>query len=1134
MPRIFDNIDKSLLPALQETIDYSKRADFCVGYFNLRDWKHLANHIQDWTGAEDNCVRLLVGMQRLPKEELKEALLLSEVDDPISTRKVYLLKRRLADEFRKQLTYGIPTNEDEEGLRVLVHQLKTGKVKVKLFLRYPLHAKLYLLFRKDPNNPITGYLGSSNLTLSGLSIQGELNIDVLDHDATQKLVQWFVERWEDKWCIDITAELIEIINESWAREDLLPPYYIYIKMAYHLAQEARMGINEYTIPKVFGEKLFEFQKKAVQIAAHHINKRDGVMIGDVVGLGKTLIGTALARIFEDDRSWETLIICPKNLVKMWNDYREKYGLRGRVLSSSKVIQKLHDLKRYRLIIIDESHNLRNREGKRYKAIEEYIEKNDSKVILLTATPYNKEYTDLSTQLRLFVPEHKDIGIRPDRLIKELGIYEFNLQHQCPARSLAAFEKSHYIDDWRELMRLYLVRRTRSFIMDNYAEIDQGNNRKFLRFEDGTKSYFPDRIPKTVKFKIDDSDPNDQYARLYADDIVDTIHKLSLPRYGIGNYFNENPPSQPTPKEEDILADLSRAGKRLMGFCRTNLFKRLESSGYSFLLSVERHILRNFIFLHAIENNLPIPIGQQDSIMLNPKVYDKDAEDLTESFDLDDENDDNSEIGDKYKPLRTEEEFRERARQIYNELSTTFKKRFKWIRSDLFIKTLGKNILYDARLLINNVLQACPVWDEKKDTKLESLEKLLCKKHPSNKIIIFSQFADTVDYVVDALKKRGVIKLEGATGNSADPTRIAYRFSPESNEKGNEISTEDELRIVISTDVLSEGQNLQDCAIIVNYDLPWAIIRLIQRAGRIDRIGQKANKIICYTFLPAEGVDRIIYLRDRLRNRLKENAEVVGTDEAFFEDDKDNQVIVDLYNEKAGIFDTDIEADVDLASMAYEIWNKAVKDNPELKNIIPKLPDVIYSSKSIRNQQKKPEGAIVYMQTSDDNDALAFINRNGENVTESQFEILNLSECKPDTQPVPKLHEHHELVHKGVKYIVQEQKYVGGQLGKRTGARYRIFERLKNYAEAIKDQLFATQSLNKAIEDIYKYPLRSSAKDILNRQLRSGISDHELADIVVTLYEEERLCIIQEEQRIKEPQIICSMGLVNCKEKQNGN
>ena len=121
--------------------------------------------------------------------------------------------------------------------------------------------------------------------------------------------------------------------------------------------------------------------------------------------------------------------------------------------------ELPKLRRYRLVLIDESHNLRNREGKRYRAIQEYIRGNESKTILLSATPYNKTYIDLSNQLRLFVPEEVDVGIRPERLLREIGETEFVRRHQCGLRTLAAFEKSLHADDWRELMRLYLVRRT---------------------------------------------------------------------------------------------------------------------------------------------------------------------------------------------------------------------------------------------------------------------------------------------------------------------------------------------------------------------------------------------------------------------------------------------------------------------------------------------------------------------------------------------------------------------------------------------------------------------------------------------------------------------------------------------------
>ena len=282
MPRIFDNIDRKLLPMLQETLCVSNRADFSVGYFNLRGWKSLAAYVDEWPGGDGHCCRLLVGMQEAPRDELRDALSITGQDEGMDQAAVVRLKKKLAQEFRDQLTVGFQNNADEAGLRRLAVQLRAEKVVVRLYLRCPLHAKLYLMHRTDPINPIVGYLGSSNLTFSGLSGQGELNIDVLDGDAAGKLAVWFEERWEDRWCVDISVELAQIIEESWARETPIPPYHICVKMAYHLSQEARAGLSEFRIPKVFGDKLFDYQTAAVKIAARHLSKRGGVMIGDVV------------------------------------------------------------------------------------------------------------------------------------------------------------------------------------------------------------------------------------------------------------------------------------------------------------------------------------------------------------------------------------------------------------------------------------------------------------------------------------------------------------------------------------------------------------------------------------------------------------------------------------------------------------------------------------------------------------------------------------------------------------------------------------------------------------------------------------------------------------------------------------
>ena len=1120
MPKIYDNIENHLIKGLNETLALSQRTDFCVGYFNLRGWKEVADKIDLLSGAtvvEESeevyrTCRLLVGMQKLPVDILRESFVKND-DHIIDTAEANKLKKRLAQEFKDQLTIGVPTEADEKALRKLSQQMKDKKVVVKLHLRYPLHAKLYLAYSNDIRVPVVGFLGSSNLTLAGLARQGELNIDVMDQDASAKLANWFDDRWNDRWCFDITEELIAIIDNSWAADRLVSPFHIYLKIAYHLSREARAGINEFKLPKVFHGKLFEFQQKAVLIAAHHLNKRNGVVIGDVVGLGKTITATALAKLFEDDFSLETLILCPKNLVEMWEGYVHEYQLRAKVISQSKVLSELPDLRRYRLVIIDESHNFRNDEGRRYRAIKSYVEKNDSKVILLSATPYNKTYLDLSNQLRLFIPDDKDLGISPEQYIEHIGgQVHFSVQHpETFIRSIKAFEEGNFPDDWRELMRLYLVRRTRSFVKTYYAETDPVNGRKFLTFPDGSPSYFPERIPKRVKYAFNPKDPKDQYAKLYSSSVVGIINALELPRYGLQLYLNKKPPVQPAQDEEFIMQNLSRAGKRLKGFCRTNLFKRLESSGYAFLLSLSRHILRNYLFVYAVQNNLPLPIGKD--------ILQK-MDDFGEDDDADNDGDDNKRMN----WVLDEKTYLQKAKELYECLaSASFKDRFDWIRSELFTPSLEQSLISDSKEIIN-ILDIGKDWDPDEDRQLNALHKLLSKTHCDEKVLVFTQFADTARYLTEQLKKRGVTQIECVTGDDENPTGLAQRFSPKSNQKP-ELMGSGELRVLISTDVLSEGQNLQDAHIILNYDLPWAIIRLIQRAGRVDRIGQKAETILCYSVLPEDGIEQIIKLRERLKQRIGENAKVVGSDETFFDGDPIN--LEDLYNEKSGILDgDDDDTEVDLASLAYQIWKTATDANPELNKLIPDLPNVVYATKH-NDEPPEKEGVIVYTRTSEDNDVLAWVDCEGKIITQSQHAILKAAHCTPDTEPKPKLEKHHELVKRGIDFIREEEKNTGGSLGKKSGVKYRLYMRLDRYCKEYENTLFVNEQLKKAVDDIYKYPLKEFARETFNRQLKAGIPDEQLAQLVTSLREEDKLVNTStDDQQSKEPQIICSLGLTN--------
>ena len=1112
MPRIFDNINESLLSYLQDTLENSYRADFCVGYLNLKGWASIDRNVDKWSGEDGACARVLVGMQKLPIDELKEASRTVNSALPMDMKTSLQLKKRCAEQFKEQLLVGAPTNADEAALRKLSSQLKAKKVIVKLHLSFRLHAKLYLMHKEDKNTPIVGVIGSSNLTMSGLEKQGELNVDVLDSDATQKLQKWFNERWEDQYCLDISDDLVEVIDNSWAREELIPPYHIYLKMVYHLSQEARAGLNEYRIPKAFRDKLFPFQQAAVMIAAKKLYKRNGVFIGDVVGLGKTYTACAVAKIFEEDYFYSTLIICPANLVDMWKDYISKFDLKAEVISIGAAPNHLKDKKRFRLVIVDESHNLRNHKGKRYRAIKEYLSENESKVILLSATPYNKEYKDLSNQLRLFISDDLDLGISPENYITKIGGYhKYAMQHpETPLRSIRAFEHSESSDDWKELTRLYMIRRTRTFIKENYAKEDERGD-KYLGFPDGRRSYFPLRTPKKLGYEMPEDVSQNQYTRLYNEDQVDKIGSLMLPRYGLASYVDEAKRKELSAKEDEMVTNLSRAGKRLICFCRTNLFKRLESSGISYLLSLCRHIQRNYIFIHAIENDLPLPIG---------KNY---TEQVSAYFDLDDTDDfeDDAAQVSSIQFNDDEKHYMEEAEKAYEQFNESgIRKKFNWIPSSLFTDDLLNDLKKDTATLLKIVSENC-CWDPNQDHQLQALHKLITKTHPKDKILIFTHFADTAEYLHRQLQKMNVYHIEVATGDSANPSAIAKKFSPISHELKPGL---DDIRDLITTDVLSAGQNLQDCHIMLNYDLPWAIIRLIQRAGRIDRIGQNAREILCYSVFPEDGVEDVIRIRSRLRERIKENAEVFGSDEVFFAGDPTN--IADLYNEKAGILDEETDTEIDLGSYAYQIWKNAIDADKNLEKIIPNLPNIVYSSKDAAN---RGDGVIIYARTQHDNDVLAWLDMNENIISQSQKRILEVAACDKDTRALPKLEAHHEIVGKGISLIDVSERNTEGALGRKGSIKRQLYESLVGFIKNEGDSIFVTNTLKKAVEAIYRFPLKEEAKTLIRNSFKNKEPIDYLVRLVETLWEENKLCTEPDEGGYsKEPRIICSMGLVEKK------
>ena len=999
---ILDNIDSSLEEAMLKSLSSSHSLDAAVGYFNLRGWRLIADAVDALPKRDSNKpkVRLLIGMTESPSEEMRRLMRL-RAEQPVTNEVADQHRHEAVKELRAQLQVGLPTAKDEMALRNLSRQMAEGDVEVRLFLAHRLHAKLYLCQRDDTAAPRVGYVGSSNLTKAGLREQGELNVDVLDSDATAKLARWFDDRWNDQFTVPANPELIDLLDESWASETPLDPYLVYLKMAYHLSYEAREGLIQYGLPASMVDRLLEFQAAAVEIAARIVNQRGGAMVGDVVGPGKTMVGTAIARLLQEENGYETLIVCPKNLVDMWESYRREYQLHGRVLSLSMVTKELPNLRRHRLVLIDESHNLRNPNRKDYQALHDYITENDSKVLLLTATPYNKGFADVAAQIALFVSLDDDLGIRPERAIAEHGEPEFAGMCEGRTSTLAAFLLSEHLEDWQALMSQFLVRRTRRFIQDNYAHEDD-DGRPYLTFGDGRPFHFPEREAFPVEREVAPSDPaaammaqdTIDAAAMMAQDTIDAVADLHLPRYNMARFLD--PRVVPTEDEQAVVDDLrNSANGNLSGFNRIMMFKRLTSSGPAFLATLRRYALRNLVALHAIDQHLPLPVGSVDNALWSAELDAQEGDLFEEGLFSRDE------VPDLSVPMRA-----------YQKLADAQPGRIRWLRPQLFTDEFADALRTDTAI-IQQLLQEFGEWDADNDGKIASLVELVSIRHRDEKVLVCS-------------------------------------------------------------------------------------------------------------LMPAGSVDEEINLRERIRGRLEENAELLGSDEKFFGDDTERAVITGLYDEHSDFQFTDGGEDVDPVSMACEVWRRAVDSYPNVAKRVESLPNVVYAT-----MQAQPGGSaagvVVHSQTATGSDAFAFTGTDGESWRVAPQEALHLARCEPETKPAVRLADHHDMVAIALDGPLRAlpSKATGALLG----VREKCWRKLNDHRATMAPSLFVDpDELDAVLGAINERPLYEAVKQKLSNAIRNRTPE-DLAALVIDLHRDGRLCLpAPRDGGHSEPSIVCSMGL----------
>ena len=668
-------------------------------------------------------------------------------------------------------------------------------------------------------------------------------------------------------------------------------------------------------------------------------------------------------------------------------------------------------------------------------------------------------------------------------------------------------RSEKVQDWQKLLSLFVIRRTRGFIEDNYGKRDE-QGRAYLDLGDGIgRFHLPRRMPQVVKWK---AAPDDPAAELESDTVLDLLNSLSLPRYRLQEFIN--PVVAPTPAEEKVLRGWSESGHgNLTGITRSMLYKRLSSGGYAFVLSLRRHLLNNHIHLHGLEHDDVIPVGTFD---LPDEDETEDGEDWLDRGSLE--------------PSLPAPDWNALAEATLARLKCDTSSSTTLLRARLFNGNLQERLREDNAIL-REVLQRVPTWESARDSKLQSLFRLLGQRHGQEKVLVFSEFSDTARYLYRELKDLkiqggiGLItgsQVEADSGAGGSVVSVVRSFSPQTaGAPGVSTRTKRELRVLVATDVLSEGLNLQDCSIVVNFDLPWAIIKLIQRAGRVDRIGQEAEEVVVYSLCPTEGIEEVIDLRGRIRRRLAESAQVFGSDERFFGDKEEEHQVRSFFDETSPLQGLDDE-EVDYTSKAYEIWREAEQKHPDLAKCAANLPLQAHATRAHHSSEQ----GILACTTSDAQvDQVFFQPTRGEMRAVTPLDALTLSACVPDMPGLPRQEEHFDVI-EGIMKLARQQA-ASRTAGSLAGIRKRTYDRLRTLTDRNENSLFApTDDDLAAVNALYQHPLSEQANQTLSRLLRGGAgSDEEILRTVTNLHQTD-LLVVQRTSDNDRTELLCSLGL----------
>ena len=847
-----------------------------------------------------------------------------------------------------------------------------------------MHAKMYHIAKNSGEDAI---VGSSNFTVRGLGMSAadnniELNLEVDSNRDRSDVKLWFDDIWDDKELVeDVKDEVLLYLEQLYQNNT---PEFIYYKTLYHifeqfLGEQEKGGLlaeDVELVDTVIWNTLFEFQKDAVKGAINKIQQHNGCIIADSVGLGKTFEALAIIKYFELLNS-NVLVLCPKKLRDNWTDYRAENNselnlfLKDRfaytVLSHTDLSRdsgKSGDINleninwgNYDLVVIDESHNFRNntpgkkdedgnliRKSRYQRLMEDIIQSGiKTKVLLLSATPVNNNLKDLRNQIYLLTEG------RDDAFVESLGVASLKNTLADAQRTFTDWAKGERNRQTRDLLE-----RLSSAFFKLLDELTIARSRKHIEkyypdsLKDNEFGGFPERNkPISVYTEIDLKGQFMSY-----DELNDEISEYQLSLFNPSKYVL---PEYQSEYDMGQIRNFTQSDREhyLIGMMKVNFLKRLESSIYSFGITMDRTIEK----IERLEKRIKRFQEFRDE---NPDM------DL-EEVDIE----------------ALEDEELQEAMQVGKKL--TFK------MAHLDTKRWLKDLQRDRDQLELPRLYAKDITIDR-DAKLEQLKELITKKieqsttdkkgKPNRKVLVFTAFADTAAYLYDALeqwasKQLGIhiAMVSGGTGGNkttfgkSEFSNILTNFAPHSKKRHlmKSIPQDEEIDLLIGTDCISEGQNLQDCDYLINYDIHWNPVRIIQRFGRIDRIGNINDSVQLVNFWPTPDLNRYIKLKNRVEARmaLVDIAATQGDNllapeeiEDMLEDDlnyRDQQLlklrdeVLDLeeFNESVALNEFTLD-DFRIDLMNYiESNRKTLEDAPfGLYTVVPSHPDYQMITKGV--------------------------------------------------------------------------------------------------------------------------------------------------------------------------------------------